>query len=346
VKALVYHGPGQKSWDHMPDPSILKDTDAIVRIDHSTICGTDLHILKGHVPTTAPGRILGHEATGVIAEVGRGVSLFKKGDRVICSCVSSCGRCRFCRVGNYGQCLDEEGSWVLGHTVDGLQAEFARIPFADNSMTKIPESLSDEQVIYLSDILATGYEIGVMLGNVQPGDVVAIVGTGPIGLSTMLAARLFSPSMIIGIDKAESRREFASQYADLVVAPEDAAAAVAEATDGLGADVAVEAVGIPATFEQCCELIRPGGRVANIGVHGEPAQLHLETLWAKQITITTGIPDCRTIPTLIKAIASGRMDTSAFTTHRYDLGDTMEAYDTFERSAETQAMKVLLTHAH
>jgi alcohol dehydrogenase len=328
----------------MPDPSILKDTDAIVRIDHSTICGTDLHILQGHVPTTEPGRILGHEATGTVVEVGRGVSTVKEGDRVICSCVSACGRCRFCRVGNFGQCLDEEGSWVLGHTVDGLQAEFARIPFADNSLNKIPDSLADDQVIYLSDILATGYEVGVMLGNVQPGDVVVIVGTGPIGLSTMLAARLFSPAVLIGVDKAESRRKFASQYADMVVAPEDAAEAVASVTDGLGADVAIEAVGIPQTFEQCCELIRPGGRVANIGVHGESACLHLETLWAKQITITTGIPDCRAIPTLIKAIESGRIDATAFTTHRFALSDTMEAYNTFERSAETQAMKVLLDH--
>jgi alcohol dehydrogenase len=342
MKALVYHGSGQKNWEQMPDPSILKDTDAIVRIDHSTICGTDLHILKGHVPTTAPGRIIGHEATGTVIEVGRGVAAVKKGDRVICSCVSSCGRCRFCRAGNPSQCTDEEGSWALGNTVDGLQAEFARIPFADNSLNKIPDELTDEQVIYLSDILATGYEVGVMRGQVQPGDVVVIVGTGPIGLSTMLAARLFSPALLIGVDPAASRREFALKYADLAVAPEDAAAAVADATDGLGADVAIEAVGVPQSFEQCCELIRPGGRVANIGVHGEPAHLHLETLWAKQITITTGIPDCRAIPTLIKAIASGRMDPSAFTTHRYGLDDTMEAYDTFERSAETNAMKVLL----
>lgn len=344
MQALVYHGPGEKSWERMPDPSIVKDTDAIVRIDHSTICGTDLHILQGHVPTTDPGRILGHEATGTVVEVASGTSTLKEGDRVLCACVSACGRCRYCRVGNFGQCIDEEGSWVLGHTVDGLQAEFARIPFADNSLHKIPDGISDEQVLYLTDILTTGYEVGVLLGQVQPGDTVVVVGTGPIGLSTMMVARLFSPATIIGVDKAESRREFAEKYADVVVAPEDAAAAVAEATEGLGADVAVEAVGIPETFEQCCELIRPGGHVANIGVHGAPAQLHLETLWAKQITITTGIPDCRAIPTLIRAVASGRLDPTSLTTHRYGLDETMEAYDTFTRPAETGALKVVLKH--
>lgn len=344
MKALVYHGSGEKNWEEMPDPTILKDTDAVVRIDYSTICGTDLHILQGHVPTTEPGRILGHEATGTVVETGPAVSAVKKGDRVICACVSACGHCRFCRVGNHGQCLDEEGSWVLGNTVDGLQAEFARIPFADNSLYKIPDELTDEQVIYLSDILSTGYEVGVMRGQVKPGDVVVIVGTGPIGLSSMLTAKLFSPSTIIGIDKAESRRDFASQYCDVVAAPEDAAEAVAEATGGLGADVAMEAVGIPATFEQCCELIRPGGHVANIGVHGSSATLHLETLWAKQVTITTGIPDCQAIPTLIKAIGSGRMDPSGFTTHRYGLGDMMDAYETFENPADTNALKVLLTN--
>lgn len=344
MKALVFHGPQQISLEDRPMPEIQDPTDAIVRVLKTTICGTDLHILKGDVATTEPGRILGHEATGTIVEVGSAVSNFKVGDRVICACVSSCGKCRFCRVGNFGQCLDDEGSWVLGNTVDGLQAEFARIPFADNSMYKIPDSLSHEQVIYLTDILATGYEVGVMLGHVQPGDVVVIVGTGPIGLSSMLAARLFSPSVLIGVDPAAARREFAKQYCDVVVGPEDAAEAVAAATGGLGADVAIECVGIPRSFEQCCELIRPGGRVANIGVHGEAASLHLETLWSKQVTITTGIPDCRTIPQLIRAIEGGRLDTSAFTTHRFKLDDTMDAYDVFERSAETQAMKVLLTH--
>lgn len=344
MQALVYHGPGQKDWERVPDPQILKDTDAIVRIDSSTICGTDLHILKGDVPTTAPGRILGHEATGTVVEVGSGTKGLKEGDRVICACISSCGRCRYCRAGNFGQCQDEEGGWVLGHTVDGLQAEYARIPFADNSLHKIPNELTDEQVIYLSDIVATGFEVGVLLGHVQPGDTIAVVGTGPIGLSTMAVARLFSPATIIGIDVSEARRRFAGQFADVVVAPEDARAAVDEATDGLGADVAIEAVGIPETFEQCCELIRPGGRVANIGVHGHPATLHLERFWIKQITITTGIPDCRTIPVLMKAIASGRLDPTKFTTHRYPLDRTLDAYDTFARSADTNALKVLLQH--
>ena len=342
MKAVVYHGPGEKNWERMDDPTILKDTDAVVQIVSSTICGTDLHILKGDVPTTAPGRILGHEATATVVEVGSGTKTLRVGDRVLCACISACGRCRYCRAGNPGQCQDEEGGWVLGHTLDGLQAEYARVPFADNSLHKIPDDLTDEQVIYLSDIVSTGLEVGVLLGHVQPGDTIVVVGTGPIGLSTMAVAQLYSPAKIIGVDVSESRRNFAEAFADVVVAPEDAEAAVMEATDGLGADVAIEAVGIPETFEQCCDLIRPGGHVANIGVHGHPATLHLERLWIKQVTITTGIPDCRNIPMLMRAIASGRLDPTKLTTHRFALDDSLDAYDTFGRSADTNALKVLL----
>ena len=344
MKALVYHGPGEKSWEEMPDPGLVADTDAIVRIDSTTICGTDLHVLKGDVPTAAPGRILGHEAVGTVVEVGAGTRTVKEGDRVILACISACGRCRYCRIGHFGQCQHEEGGWVLGNTVDGLQAEYARIPFADNSTHHVPSTLSDEQVIYLTDILSTGMEVGVLRGHVQPGDTVVVVGAGPVGLSAILAARLYSPANVVAVELSSARREFAKQFgASDAVGPDEARAKVDELTDGLGADVAIEAVGVPETFELCTEIVRPEGRVANIGVHGKPAALHLETLWMKAITITTGIPDTRVIPQLLKAIESGTLDPTPFTTHRYAMEEMMEAYDTFERSAETNALKTVLT---
>lgn len=344
MKALVYHGPGKKSWEEMPDPKIVEDTDAVVRIDSTTICGTDLHILKGDVATTEPGRILGHEATGTVVEVGTGTLTVKEGDRVLISCISACGRCRYCRIGHYGQCQNEEGGWVLGHTRDGVQAEYARIPFADNSVHHIPKGLTDEQVIYLTDILSTGFEVGVLRGDIQPGDTVAVVGAGPVGLSTILGALLYSPANVVSIDISTARREFAKQFgATHAVGPQEAQAKLDELTEGLGADVAIEAVGIPETFELCTEIVRPEGRVANIGVHGKPATLHLEKLWIKGITITTGIPDTRVIPQLLKAIEAGTLDPTPFTTHRYSMDETMEAYDTFEQSAETNALKVVLS---
>lgn len=343
MRAVVYHGPDQKSWDEVPDPKIIDDTDAIVQIDTTTICGTDLHILKGDVPEMTAGRILGHEAVGTVTETGIGVRAFKEGDRVLLSCVSACGRCRYCRVGQFGQCL-EGGGWIFGHLIDGVQAEYARVPFADNSLYLIPEGLSDEQVLYLSDILPTGYEVGVLNGHVQPGDVVAVVGAGPVGLSAMLGARLFSPAHIVAIDPIPARRESAKDFgADSAVAPEDALELVRSLTDGLGADVAVEAVGIPATFEQCTELVRPGGHVANVGVHGSPVTLHLETLWTRNVTITTGLVNTYTIPTLLKAIQANTLDPTRFTTHRFGLDQGMEAYDTFARAGETNALKVLMT---
>lgn len=344
MKALVYHGPGKKEWENVPDPGLVKDTDALVRIESTTICGTDLHVLKGDVATVEPGRVLGHEAVGTVMEAGAGTTTVKEGDRVLLACVSACGRCRYCRVGNYGQCQDEEGGWVLGNTADGLQAEYARVPFADNSTHRVPDSLTDEQVIYLTDILSTGMEVGVLKGNVQPGDTVAIVGAGPVGLSAILAARLYSPANIVSIDISPARQEFARKFgADEAIGPDEAMERINELTDGLGADVTIEAVGVPDTLRLCTEMVRPSGRVANIGVHGKPVELPFETLWAKGITITTGIPDTRVIPQLLKAIEAGTLDPTPFTTHRYELGKMMEAYDTFERSAETNALKPILT---
>jgi alcohol dehydrogenase len=344
MKALVYHGPGKRSWDEVPDPRIQEPTDAIVRIDSSTICGTDLHILKGDVPEVQPGTILGHEAVGTVVEVGAAVTTLEPGDRVLVSCITSCGRCRFCKEGHYGLCIGG-GGWIFGHLIDGLQAEFARVPFADNSVYKVPDELSDEQVLFLADILPTSFEVGVLNGGVQPGDTVVIVGAGPIGLAAILTAKLFTPGRIIAIDPASPRREMALEFgADLAIdnSTEDAVERVMHLTGGLGADVAIEAVGVPETFELCADLVRPGGRVANVGVHGHPATLHLEKLWIRDVTIMTGLVDTFSTPRLLELIASGRLDATPFATHRFPLGETMAAYDTFAAAAETNALKVVL----
>jgi alcohol dehydrogenase len=344
MKALVYHGPGQRGWDAVDDPTIIDPTDIVVRINTSTICGTDLHILKGDVPETTPGTVLGHEAVGTVQETGPSVSTVAVGDRVLLSCVSSCGRCRFCKEGRYGQCLGG-GGWIFGHLIDGLQAEYARVPFADNSVYKVPDGLSDEQVLFLADILPTAYEVGVLNGMVSPGDVVVIVGAGPIGLAAILTARLYTPGRIVAIDLDDSRLESAVRFgADTTInnGREDACAQIMDLTDGLGADVAFEAVGVPQTFELAAEVIRPCGRVANIGVHGQPATLHLEKLWIRDVTVTTGLVDTYTIPRLMRLIASGRLDPTIFATHRFALDDTMGAYDTFADAASTNALKVVL----
>ncbi|GGM86528.1 alcohol dehydrogenase [Thermopolyspora flexuosa] len=344
MKAMVYQGPGNRSWQEVPDPEIIDDTDAIVEVRAVTICGTDLHILKGDVPTVEPGRILGHEAVGTVVRTGAAVRTIAEGDRVLVSCITACGRCRYCRIGMFGQCLGG-GGWILGHRVDGTQAEYLRVPFADTSTYKLPEGVADESALMLADILPTSYEVGVLNGKVGPGDTVVVVGAGPIGLSAILSARLFTPSHIVAVDLAPARLEAAKRFgADVVVGPgDDAAAAVAELTGGLGADTAIEAVGVPETFELCTRLVRPGGRVANVGVHGKPATLHLEDLWIKNVTITTGLVDTYSTPTLLDMIAAGRLDPTAFITHRFALEEMEAAYETFANAQDTGALKVVLT---
>jgi alcohol dehydrogenase len=345
MKALVYHGPGRKAWEDVPKPFITADTDAIVRVDATTICGTDLHILKGDLPQVTNGRILGHEAVGTVESVGSGVKNVRPGDRVLVSCVTACAACRFCREGRFGQCLGG-GGWILGYLIDGTQAEFVRVPFADTSTYPVPMDVSDEDLLMLADILPTSYEVGVLNGHVAPGDVVAIVGAGPIGLSAILTAKLFSPAHIVAIDLADTRLAAAKRFgADVVVNSlrDDPLTVVQGLTAGLGADVAIEAVGVPDTFELAAELIRPGGRVANIGVHGKPATLHLETLWTRDVTITTGLVDAYTTPTLIRLLSGGQLKTSPLITQRFELDDMTAAYDTFTRAGETGALKVVLT---
>ncbi|HVN10730.1 MAG TPA: zinc-dependent alcohol dehydrogenase family protein [Kineosporiaceae bacterium] len=344
MHAVVFHGPGRKAWEEVPDPVVRDDTDAVVRVDAVTICGTDLHILKGDVPAVTDGRILGHEAVGTVTEVGGAVANVAVGDRVLVSCISACGHCRFCRTGQYGQCLGG-GGWILGHRIDGTQAEYLRVPFADNSTYAVPPGVSDEQVLMLADILPTGYEVGVLNGRVSPGDTVAIVGAGPIGLAATVGARLFSPSHVIVVDLAAARLDAAKDFgADIGInsRDEDPVARVMELTDGLGADVTIEAVGVPETFDLCTRMVRPGGHVANIGVHGKPVPLRLEDLWIKNVTITTGLVDTFSTPTLLRLVAAGQVDPTPFVTHRFALDAFMEAYDVFAGAAETRALKVVL----
>ena len=345
MRALVYHGPGQKAWEEVPDPEITDDGDVIVRVDAVTICGTDLHILKGDVPAVHSGRILGHEAVGTVEEVGDGVRRLCPGDRVLVSCISACGTCQFCREARYGQCLDG-GGWILGHTIDGTQAEYVRVPYADTSTFRIPGGVTDEEILMLADILPTGYEVGVLAGGVRPGDVVAVVGAGPVGLSAITGAQLFSPGHIVAIDLSDARLEAARQFGAGVTvnnSREDPLAVIKELTGGLGADVAIEAVGVPASFELAVSLARPGGRIANIGVHGQAATLHLEEQWSKDITITTGLVDTSSTPTLMRLITTGQIDARRFITHHFGLDQFDEAYDVFARAADTSALKVVLS---
>lgn len=344
MKGLVYSGPGERSWTDIPDAGIREPRDAVIRVDAVTICGTDLHILGGDVPEVTPGRVLGHEAVGTVMAVGSGVSGLAEGDRVLASCISACGVCRYCRQGSYGQCLGG-GGWILGHLVDGVQSEYARIPFADLSTYKLPAQVSNESAVLLADILPTSYEVGVLNGRVRPGDTVVIVGTGPIGLAAILGARLYSPAHIVAVDKAESRLQAAKLFgADTtVLADADPKSVIGSLTGGLGADVVIEAVGTPQTFELCTTLVRPGGRVANIGVHGKPATLHLEDLWIRNVTITTGLVDTYSTPKLLDMLVAGQFDTGHMITHRFPLDEIMQAYDVFSSPAQTGALKVVLT---
>jgi alcohol dehydrogenase len=345
MKALVYHGPGAKAWEDVDRPALVADTDAVVRVDTTTICGTDLHILKGDVPAMVDGRVIGHEAVGTVMEVGTAVKNVHPGDRVLVSCISACGTCRFCRESRFGQCVGG-GGWILGNEIDGTQAEYVRVPFADTSTYPAPAGVSDEELLMLADILPTGYEVGVLNGQVRPGDVVAVVGAGPIGLSAIAGARLFSPSLVIAIDLASSRLEAAKHFgADVVVnnGEQDPIAAVRELTGGLGADVAIEAVGVPAAFELAADLVRPVGHIANIGVHGKPVTLHLERLWTRDVTITTGLVDTFSTPTLLRLLTSKQIDAQRFVTHRFGFDDFLHAYDVFANAGETGALKVVLS---
>ncbi len=344
MKALVYGGPGKKSLENRPKPEILAPGDAIVKIVKTTICGTDLHILKGDVATCAPGRILGHEGVGVIDSVGAGVTAFRPGDRVLISCISSCGKCEYCRKGLYSHCTT--GGWILGNEIDGTQAEYVRTPHADTSLYRVPAGADEEALVMLSDILPTGFECGVLNGKVAPGSSVAIVGAGPIGLAALLTAQFYSPAEIIMIDLDDNRLEVARRFGATQTvnsAGGKAAERVKALTDGVGVDTAIEAVGIPATFLICEDIVAPGGVIANVGVHGVKVDLHLERLWSQNVTITTRLVDTVTTPMLLKTVRSKKLDPSQLITHRFALDQILEAYDTFGRAADTHALKVIIS---
>jgi alcohol dehydrogenase len=349
MKALVYHGPGQKAWEDVPNPAIQRPTDVIVKVDTTTICGTDLHILKGDVPAVTDGRILGHEGVGTITEVGSAVENLAVGDRVLISCISACGRCSFCKKGIYSHCLGDEGAsgigWIFGHLIDGTQAEYVRVPYAETSVYKLPASVPNADAVLLSDILPTGHEIGVQYGGVKPGDVVAVVGAGPVGLAAIMTAQLYGPSRVIAIDLDANRLEQSIGFGatDTVLSgTPDVKEKVLAFTDGLGVDVAIEAVGVPATFSLALDLVRPGGRVANVGVHGKPVEFPIQDLWIANLTVTTGLVNTNTTETLLKMVAQHKLPVQKFVSHTFALDDILAAYDIFGRAAETKALKVLI----
>lgn len=350
MKALVYGGPGRKSWTDVPDPTIRNPGDAIVRVDTTTICGTDLHILKGDVPAVQEGRVLGHEGVGTITDVGASVTTLKPGDRVIISCIKSCGHCANCRTGLYSHCLGDEGAsgigWVFGHLIDGTQAEYVRVPYAENSLHLLPDGVSDDQAVMLSDIFPTGFEIGVQYGRVKPGDTVAVVGAGPVGLAAMATAGLYGAARIIAVDldgnRLEQSRGFGATDTVLSSDPGWKDQVLAQ-TDGQGVDVAIEAVGIPATFAMCTDIVRPGGNVANAGVHGKPVELPLERLWIRNINISMGLVNANTTPMLLRLVAQKKLPAEKFATHHFSFSEFLDAYDTFGRAAETHALKVVIT---
>ncbi len=349
MKALVYLGPGEKAWQDTPNPKLQHPTDVVVKIETTTICGSDLHILKGDVPAVKKGRVLGHEGVGLVTEVGAAVSTLAVGDRILLSCIKSCGRCAFCKQALYAHCLGDEGAvgigWVFGHLIDGTQAEFVRVPYAETSTYKIPKEVSNQQAVMLADILPTGFEIGVQNGHTKPGDVLAVVGAGPVGLAAMLTAGLYGPSKVIAIDLDTNRLEQARKFGatDCVNSGDaDWKAQVMALTDGYGVDVSIEAVGLPATFEMATQIVRPGGHVANVGVHGKPVQLRLQDLWIHNISISMGLVNTNTLPMLLKLVTQGRLDVDEFITHHFKLKDMIAAYDTFSRAAETKALKVVI----
>lgn len=345
MKAYTYVKPGLASFVDVDKPVIRKPTDAIVRIVKTTICGTDLHIIKGDVPTCQSGTILGHEGIGIVEEVGEGVSNFKKGDKVLISCVCACGKCYYCKKGIYAHCEDE-GGWIFGHLIDGMQAEYLRVPHADNTLYHTPEDLSDEALVMLSDILPTGYEIGVLKGKVEPGCSVAIIGSGPVGLAALLTAQFYSPAKLIMVDLDDNRLETALSFGATHKVnssdPEKAIKEIYDLTDGRGVDVAIEAVGIPATFDFCQKIIGVDGTVANCGVHGKPVEFDLDKLWIRNINVTTGLVSTNTTPQLLKALESHKIEPEKLVTHYFKLSEIEKAYEVFSKAADHHAIKVII----
>jgi alcohol dehydrogenase len=346
MKALVYHGPGQKAWEEVPPAKIQEPTDVVVRVDTTTICGTDLHILHGDVAAVTDGRILGHEAVGTVTEVGDAVKGFAVGDRVLVPAITKCGRCEYCQRGMPSHCQTVGGiGWIFGHLIDGTQAESVRVPYADTSLYPVPGNVTNEQAIFLADSLPTGYEVGVLAGQVRPGDTVAVVGAGAVGLSAILTTGLWGAAQVIAVDVNKFRLDKALEFGatDVVEAGSSAADQVMALTDGLGVDVSIEAVGYPETLLTAASLVRPGGTIANIGVHGVPVELPMQNMWISNVKLTMGLVDTVSIPTLLKMVASGRIPAEKMGTHSFTFGQIDEAYDVFKNAAENSALKVVIT---
>jgi alcohol dehydrogenase len=348
MKALVYHGPGKKAWEEVPDAKVQEPTDVVVRVDTTTICGTDLHILHGDVPAVTDGRILGHEAVGTVTEVGSAVKGFHPGDRVLVPAVTKCGRCPYCQRGMPSHCQTVGGiGWIFGHLINGTQAELVRVPYADTSLYVVPESVTNEQAIFLADSLPTGYEVGVLAGGVRPGMTVAVVGAGAVGLSAILTTGLWGASQVIAIDSNKFRLERAIEFGatDAIEAGADTIGDVIGLTDGLGVDVSIEAVGYPETLLTAAAVVRPGGTIANIGVHGTPVELPMQDMWIQNVTLTMGLVDTVSIPTLLKMVASGRIPAEKMGTHTFTFDEMNEAYGVFANAAANSALKVIITPA-
>lgn len=346
MKALVYHGPGAKAWEDVPDAAVQEPTDVVVRVDTTTICGTDLHILQGDVAAVTDGRILGHEAVGTVTAVGDAVRAFAVGDRVLVPAITQCGRCEYCGRGMPSHCQTVGGiGWIFGHLIDGTQAELVRVPFADTSLYAVPDGVTNEQAIFLADSLPTGYEVGVLAGRVRPGDTVAVVGAGAVGLAAILTTGLWGASKVIAVDSNKFRLEKALEFGatDAFEAGPDTRSDVLGLTDGLGVDVAIEAVGYPETLQTAASLVRPGGRIANIGVHGVPVELPMQEMWIQNLTLTMGLVDTVSIPTLLKMVASGRIPAERMGTHRFTFAQMEEAYEVFANAAANSALKVVIT---
>ena len=346
MKALVYHGPGNKAWEDVPDAVLQDPTDVVVRVDTTTICGTDLHILHGDVPAVTDGRILGHEAVGTITQVGDAVTSFAVGDRVLVPAITKCGRCEYCQRGMPSHCQTVGGiGWIFGHLIDGTQADLVRVPYADTSLYSVPSAVTNEQAIFLADSLPTGYEVGVLAGGVRPGHTVAVVGAGAVGLSAILTVGLWGAARVIAIDSNKFRLEKALEFGatDVVEAGADTTTDVLALTDGLGVDVAIEAVGYPETLLTAASLVRPGGTIANIGVHGTPVTLPMQDMWIQNVTMTMGLVDTVSIPTLLKMVSSGRIPAEKMGTHTFTFDQIDEAYAVFGDAAANAALKVVIT---
>ncbi|KAJ5328697.1 hypothetical protein N7452_009087 [Penicillium brevicompactum] len=347
MKAIVYTGGSDISIEVHPKPVILEATDAIVRVLHTTICGTDLHILQGHVPTCTPGRILGHEGVGVIETLGADVTNFTVGQVVVISCITSCGACYYCDRKMPSQC--ETGGWILGNKIDGTQAEYVRIPHASFSLHVLPKSIDQKVAVTLSDTVPTSYECGILNGSIQPGSTVAIIGTGPIGLMILqMAKKLYSPSMTAVIGRGHSRLNTAtSMGADhafsVLDGQEVAISSALSATKERGFDVVIEAVGTPESFELSQALVGPGGTIASLGVFGQSCELHLEKLWNRNICLRTRLIDAVSTPDLLKMVETGGIEPQFLISHKFTFDEIQKAYEAFEAPSKHGTLKVVLT---